>query len=491
MRIDPLARPRLATALAALALVAVALVPPASGGDGDRTSAADADAEAAPAAVAADPVPLSRLVPVTPAGQQYGYLQDTATGQRFTPRGANFVRLTSPGVPTADYHYHSTFEPGRYTTTEAENLLRAFERDGYDALRVFIDPGSVTDADTYGRPHGLGRGRSHDEPLYGPYMDNVADFVRRATTHRVRVMFSLDHVPYNKYYLDLIGYVDRPAANIDGRNLEYLHPSYVRAKEAYMGNFVAGLEERVGPELLSTVLAYGTDNEAYVVGDKAPYNRMSGTVTTLDGLTYDMSNPTQRQQSADANFVVYANRMVDAAKREDPQALVTMGAFTYGAVHKPGPQGMPTFCTSTPSTPCPTNVDYRYPARFRSLSAWSRLSFLDLHMYPANKPGINNPYTLSRNLETIEWSRVRGPVIVGEFGASKAHYNNDIIAAAYGMRDMQVDTCLRGMSGWLYWTWNAADTAALATIYTYADQRGAINGQLAPIVRPDPCRTGR
>ena len=44
------------------------------------------------------------------------------------------------------------------------------------------------------------------------------------------------------------------------------------------------------------------------------------------------------------------------------------------------------------------------------------------------------------------------------------------------------------MSGWLYWTYNAADTATLATIYTYADQGGAINGQLAPIVRPDPCR---
>jgi hypothetical protein len=203
------------------------------------------------------------------------------------------------------------------------------------------------------------------------------------------------------------------------------------------------------------VLAYETDNEAYVVGDKAPYNRMSGTVTTLDGLTYDMSDPTQRQQSADANFVVYANRMVDAVHRVDPEALVTMGAFTFGAAKKPGPQGMPTYC----STACSSAVDYRYPARFRSLSAWSRLSFLDLHIYPAHKPGINDPYTLSRNLETMEWSRIEGPVIVGEFGASKAFYGNDIRAAAYGMRDMQVDTCQRGMSGWHYWTYNAADTA--------------------------------
>ena len=428
--------------------------------------------------------PLPRLRPVTPPGQQYGYLQDVATGQRFTPRGANYVRLTTPGVPTPQYAYHSTFEPGRYTTGEAEGLMRALARDGYNAVRVFIDQGSVTDADTYGRPHGLGRGRSHDEPLYGPFMDNVADFVRRAASYGVRVMFSLDHVPQNAYYIRLIGHVDRAAANIDGRNLEYLHPSYVRAKEAYMTNFVTGLQDRIGTDLMSTVLAYETDNEAYVVGDKAPYNRMSGLVTTQDGLTYDMSDPVQRQQSADANFVVYANRMVDAVRRVDPEALVTMGAFTYGAVYKPGPQGMPVYCSSD----CRPGIDYRYPARFRSLSIWSRLSFLDLHIYPANKPGINDPYTLDRNLQTMEWNRIRGPVIVGEFGASRTFYNNDIIAAAYAMRDMQVGTCQRGMSGWLYWTYNAADTEPLRQFYTYADQRGAINGQLAPIVRPDPCR---
>jgi hypothetical protein len=487
-------RIRLFTIVAVAVLVAVAATPapasvpasapaptPAGGARGDGGVRVAASAAVGLAAI----VPLPRLRPVTPAGQQYGYLEDVSTGQRFTPRGANYVRLTTPGVPTPTYAYHSTFEPGRYTTTEAENLMSALQRDGYNAVRVFVDQGSASDADTLGRPHGLGRGMTHDEPLYGPYMDNVADFVRRATTHGVRVLFSLDHTPSNAYYVRLIGHVDRPAANIDGRNLEYLHPSYVRAKEAYMANFVTGLEARVGPALLSTVLAYETDNEAYVVGDKAPYNRMSGTVTTLDGLTYDMADPTQRQQSADANFVVYANRMVDAVRRVDPEALVTMGAFTFGAVKKPGPQGMPIYC----STSCSSTVDYRYPARFRSLSAWSRLSFLDLHIYPADKPGINDPYTLSRNLETMEWSRIKGPVIVGEFGASKAFYGNDIRAAAYGMRDMQVDTCQRGMSGWLYWTYNAADTPTLATIYTYADQGGAINGQLAPIVRPDPCRT--
>lgn len=475
MNVSPQRRYRLLMGVVALVLGTLAVVPSGSVDDGRGRPVADvATSEAI--------TPLPRLQPVTPQGQQYGHLAVASTGQRFTPRGANYVRVHP------QHGYHSTFEPGRYTTTEAENLMRALARDGYNAVRVFIDQGSVTDADTHGRPHGMGRGMSHDEPLYGPYMDNVADFVRRAATHGVRVMFSLDHVPSNAYYIRLIGHVDRVRDNIDGRNLEYLHPSYVRAKEAYMANFATGLQDGIGPELMSTVLAFGTDNEAYVVGDKAPYNRMSGEVTTLDGRTYNMADPAQRQQSADANFVVYANRMVDAVRRVDPEALVTMGAFTYGAAHKPGPQGMPVYCSGEA---CSSAVDYRYPARFRSLSAWSRLSFLDLHIYPADKPGINAPYTLSRNLETMEWGHIRGPVIVGEFGASRRHYNDDIIAAAYGMRDMQVETCQRGMSGWLYWTYNAADTEALRRIYTYADHGGAINGQLAPIVRPDPCSIRR
>lgn len=456
----------------------VGLVLVSAGGAVASTGGAAAS-ETTAASAAAEVAPLSRLRPVTPAGQQYGQLQDTATGRRFLPRGANFVRLTDD--PVLGYAYHSTFEPGRYTSGEADWLLRALRRDGYNTVRVFIDPGSITDADTHHRPHGMGRGMSHDEPFYGPYLDNVADFVRRATAQQIRVMFSLDHFPYNAYYLRIVGHVDRGAVNIDGRNLEYLHESYVRAKQTYLANFVRGLRSRVGPKLLSTVLAYQTDNEAYVVADKAPYHRMSGQVTTLDGLTYDMSDPTQRQQSADANFVVYANRMVDTVRREDPAALVTMGMFTFGAVHRPGPQGMPVYCSSN------CQGEYRYPARPRSLSIWSRLSFLDIHIYPAHKPGINDPYTLERNLQTIEWQHVRGVVVVGEFGAAKAFYHNDIIAAAYGMRDMQVATCRQGMSGWLFWTYNTGDTEVQRRFYSFADHRGAINGQLAPIVRPDPC----
>lgn len=433
-------------------------------------------------AAAAEAAPLPRLTSVTPEGEQYGHLGEVGTGKRFVPRGGNYVRLTTLDIPEP-YDHHSTFEPGRYTGAEADRELADLQANGYNSVRVFIDHGNSADADTHGKPHGIGRGMSDDSPVYAPYMDNVADFLERATAHGIRVMYSMDLFPQNAYYFGIIGDVDRPAVNMDGRNLNYLHPKYVAAKQAYMRNFAIALKARVGAETLSTVLAYQSDNEAFVVGDKAPYDKKSGTVTPLNGVTYDMSDPTERQQSADASFVEYANRMVDSVHEVDPKALVTMGMFTYGAVHKPGPQGMPVTCVDD----CSDQVDYRYPARPRSLSTHSRLSFLDIHIYPADKPGINQPYTLARNLETIEWSQVRGTVVVGEFGADKAHYKSDLNAAAAAMREMQVDTCQRGMSGWLYWTSNPADTPLLQRFFTLHEGTGEVNTQLNPKRRPDPC----
>jgi hypothetical protein len=418
---------------------------------------------------------------VAQSGSPKGYLAEPNVG-RFTPRGVNYIRLTEvfwPGGAVGSYH--STFEPGRYTPAEAERVLAALARDGYNTVRVFIDGGGA-EADLLGRPHGLGRGANHDEALYAPYMANVADFVRRGAGKGIRTLVTFERIPDNAYYDRIVGAVD-PATNIDGVNLYYLHEGHVAAKEEYLRAFVADLTRRLGPGRLGAVLAYETDNEAYVSADAAPFNRLTDTVRTADGNTYDMSSAAERQQAQDANFVSYANRMVDAVHTADPRALVTMGAFTYGAVGKPGPNGLPVHCERN----CPPTVDYRYPVRPASLTTWSRLSFLDLHVYPVDQPG-NAPYTLTHDLATIEWASVRGPVVLGEFGAFRDQYRNDIVAAAYAMRDLQVQTCAKAMSGWWFWTYDTDETADQRRLFTLLDADGAINGQLAPIVRRDPCR---
>jgi hypothetical protein len=417
---------------------------------------------------------LPRVESVTPAGQRLGYLRLAGTDTRFVPRGVNYVRLAEFELNGQPVSYHSTFEPGRYDPLEVERTLGALSHDGYNTVRVFIDPGNI-DAAEEGHPHGLGRGLGDNSAIHAPYLDNVADFVDRAARARLYVQFSLDAFPQNNYYYELVGPTDR--TQVDGHNLFYLHAGMQTAKAVYLSNFVDALRQRVGGDGLSAVLAYATDNEAFVVGDKAPFSRESGVVSTAAG-RYDMADPAGRQQAQDANLVSYAIRMRDAVHAKDPGAMVTMGTFTYHAVGKPGPAGLPVRC----DVDCRLDVDYRYPVRPHSLTHYAGLSFLDLHMYPDGRAG-----SLDRHLTSIEWHNVRGPVVLGEYGAFRHAYGEDVTRAAYAMRDLQVATCRLGLAGWLFWTWDTTETADQRRLFTLTDAGGAINGQLAPIVRGDPC----
>ncbi len=56
------------------------------------------------------------------------------------------------------------------------------------------------------------------------------------------------------------------------------------------------------------------------------------------------------------------------------------------------------------------------------------------------------------------------------------------------MRDAQIATCKLGAQGWLYWTWDTHEQLANQELFFHlSDSNGAINGQLAPVARPDPC----
>ncbi|MGW6282282.1 hypothetical protein [Kribbella sp. NPDC055071] len=425
------------------------------------------------AQIAQPRIVLPRIESYTPADGQRGYLRRADTKERFIPRGVNYIRLSTFQLDGQDRTYHSTFEPGLYDATRADAMLAQLQHDQYNTVRVFIDAGDGYQAE-HGHLHGIGRGAGDNSKYYQPYLDNVGDFVRRATQHHVYVQFSMDAFPQNDYYRNQMGPID--PTKIYGQNLYYLHPGLVKVKAEYMTNFVNGLREEVGDAGMSGVLAYASDNEAFVEGSQPPFSLTSGQVATADGLSYDMGDPAQRQQAQDANFVHYAITMANAVKEADPQALTTMGAFTYAAVGKPGPQGLPTHC----STDCNPQVDYRYPVRLASLTTWAKLPYVDLHLY-------TTPAGLQQQLNSIEWDLIKGPVVVGEYGAYKPDYDNDVIKAAYGMRDVQRATCAKGMTGWLFWTYDTTEEAVQRQFFNLADSGGAVNGTLAPIVRPDPC----
>ena len=401
-------------------------------------------------------------------------LYDSATGGTFTPRGANYVRLRQDATTGAVYH--AVFELGFYDLGAIRAFLDQMRHDGYNTARVFVDPGGPN-----GASHGVGRGTNTSDPLYAPYMANFASFVSEAAKRGVYVLPSLDHFPQTSFYWDMVARTNGPEGtpNMAGRNLSYLDKGRVAAKAEYLRRFAADLICRIGDQQANAILAYESDNEVFFEANRAPYAELSGTVKPLNGLTYDMSDFTQRQQSADASLVEYSHRIKRALLSSDPDALLAMGFFTNRAVGQTGFDGFATHC----STACDPTVDYRHPGRPLSVSIHGAADFLDLHLYPNAVP-----YDPAYDLGTLEKDGFVKPFILGELGARKPVYGGDIIRAANGMRDAQIATCQQGARGWLYWTWDTYENlASQDLIFKLTEAGGAINGLLAPIKRPDPC----
>lgn len=425
--------------------------------------------------VQAAPAPLPRIA--APRTKGRGTLVESSTGKAFRPRGFNYARLAE----SSSGWFHSTFEPGLYDAARAERTLGQLQHDGYTLVRVFIDSGSIPDAKA-GHAHGLGRGVGDRSVGYGPYLDNVADFMRRAAIHRVYVLPVLGIFPQNEYYYGLVGSVDSAQLNIESVNLMYMHEGHVKAKETYVREFVTAIRDRLGSGLMSTLLGLQFDNEATWRTDLRPFSRHTGTVRPANGIVYDMSKPADRQQAADASIVEYANRMTAAARAVDPQLLTTIGMFTHRAVDRDGPDGMQHSC----SADCGHPDLWRYPVRPAVLTAYSRLDFLDLHVYP--RLPYSKTYSLLDDLASSEWDDVQGIVLMGETGAYRDSFDGSVTQAANAMREHQVDSCRQGFSGWLFWTWDTSENDDQRRFFSASESGGAINGQLAPIVRPDPCR---
>lgn len=463
---------RLSTLTGALGGLALAMAALTGGAAAASGTGADAVGPAVADPDAVDPLP--RITASDDPANRF--LVNSETGARFVPRGNNYVRLAQ----VADRHHHATFEPGEYDPARVEAALTYMDNSGYNVARVFLDPGHPQH-NVDGQPHGLGHGNDDHSVGNAAYLDNVADFLVRAAAHGIYVLPAMDYYPFNAYYADIAATSAPQQPNLAGWNAFYLQRSRINAKAAYLQNFVLEMRERIGAPLMTTLLALQTDNEAIFEGDQKPFSLTSGQVTGPDGRSYDLAVTSRRQALGDNGMVEYANSLVAAVHEVDPDLMVTTGMFTYLAVNKTI-DGFGVHCDrSVPANACKDAWHYWYPPRPSSLDD-SDLSFLDLHLYP--EPG----KALDRNLASVEWSSVTGPVVVGEYGTRRSYHGGDVRAAALAMRDLQVATCQAGFGGWFYWTWDTDEEAVQREFVTATEQSGAVNGQLAPVVRYDPCR---
>lgn len=373
---------------------------------------------------------------------------DTGTGQKFVPRGVNFVDFKEhPSIEfafTDSVFATNTYDPAR--VTQAFEDLTAI---GYNTVRIFFDT-CGSEQHCIGNPDGQG--------LNPEYLDNMVDVMRIAARTGIRVLLTANSLP------DQGGYWERffdPAfaAGHDGferrENADWLHRGGIDAKEAFWNDLMSGLAERNAP--FEVVLGWQLTNEWWLFKDIAPLSLDEGMVEAGDGKTYDMAAPGAKEEMIVATTVHYIDRMRAVIDRYDPESLVTMGFFA------PLVEGPDWFVITEPFL---TRAD---------------LDFFDFHAYHDDSPTIDE-YAASFGMTGYESK----PIVMGETGSGHGIVPSALQAASRS-RQWYAESCQVGFDGWLNWGYYPWPDSQLGSPWTFLDSDGLLMDLLAPANHPDPC----
>jgi hypothetical protein len=381
------------------------------------------------------------------AGAERAQFILTESGKPFFVKGFNYIRLRGKnGEPGGD---HATFDADTKTTRanydprQAEAMLSTLSASGYNTVRVFIigrnpvNPGIAGDYETTGA-------------VYEPYMDNVLDFVRRATRHSIRVFptFGDGELPLNAHYRE------RPIRGKGhNKNALVLTGVGIDARVELITSFLSYIKEKA-PALLPTLLGLECQNEAYLRADAWPFTEKEGTFLAANGKTYDLSRTDQRQALMDEGYRHYHERIVAAVKAIDPEMLVAEGVFVPRAVDKDPKKHAGVWPGRT--------RDERYPPTLTAIGTGA-LDFLDVHVYHGTADPKKVPDEFRLNLGStnfftpamIEIRKTR-PVIMGEFGAFDFHEKTFAAAVENLVQVRDLANSVR-VNGMLFWTYDCQE----------------------------------
>jgi hypothetical protein len=369
-----------------------------------------------------------------------GEFYNRQTGEKFIPRGMNYVRLgPQTKMDGSSTFGHSLFDPDEYDSAKVGVDLQKMHADGYNVIRVFLSP------DTMGTVSG---------GFSSAYMDNIVDLLNQAEQNQIYVMFTQDWIPGGKY--GEILNVDC-CSTFTLMNANYLPPAGLKANKIFFQDFASSLIQMGAP--IEMIFSFQLRNEMFYDSDQPPLSFTSGVVTTANGLSYDMANLEDRQRMLEENNIFWLDTIRAGILQVDPTALVSVGLFVPHGPH-PARIGDPRLVVSEPAI-------------------WqSTMDFIDLHAYPGFE------LNLKQHLENFGMNNMQEkPIVMGEFGGEISRFSS-IFSAAQTFVDWQVESCQYGIDGWIFWTW---DLNEQPDFFNALMQDGAINGVLAPVVRPDPC----
>lgn len=367
-----------------------------------------------------------------------GEFYEKQTGEKFVPRGANYVF-----VPQGNGHTNLLLREGIYDPQRTRADFAKLVDLGYTTVRVFLDQcnqgqGCIGDSDNVG--------------LNPAYLDNIADMMSAGREAGIYILFTSNDLPDQGGYSEEAN--SASGATFAGyRNSYYLTPQAISATRRYWRDLLTGLVERNAA--FDAVLGWQLLNEQWMFIDQPPLSLTSGLVETTTG-TYDMSDPDQKTQMVSDGIVHYIAQMKEEILIHDPTALVTMGFFV-------------------PEISAPD-----WYVETASLLERSDLDFFDFHGYPGGPSFTEH----AEHFGMIEYDAK--PIILGEYGAFR-HIYSEADSAARAITQWASESCQYGFDGWLYWTYYPANANIGDRTWGLVDNDDYMLNLFAPVNQPDIC----
>ncbi len=390
--------------------------------------------------------PLAHRIGVR-VGADQGEFYDTVTGETFVPRGVNFIDWQAVGGGYYDY-------PFRVDSYDAERIrthFHALALRGYNTVRIFFDHCN-TGAQCINNPNGNG--------LNPAYIDNIVETMHIAGEEGIYLILTSNDLPDEGGYWDISN--QGANAQFEGyRNAHYLTEPGVRSAKIYWEDLMQAFTERNAPT--EVILGWSLLNEQWFFKNSPPLALNSGTVTTANGQTYDLSDPDQKRMMLVEGIAYYINAVNGVIRSYDPDTLITTGFFA-------------------PQFPNETHIGGDWYVDTALLFDLTTLDFYDFHAYPG---GDIDVIAQAENFGMPD--HPEKPVIMGEVGAFK-HIYADTSSAARVLTDWIVTSCTAGFDGWLFWDYfGAPDVIDDAAWGMVADDNFLLD-VFAPNNQPDACQ---
>ena len=374
---------------------------------------------------------------------------DMVTGERFTPRGVNYLEFSDvPGVGAEDW----LLATGRFNPDAIRNAFQLLKGSyQYNTVRIFFDH-CDSGEQCITQPGVPG--------LNPAYLDNLAQLIQIAAEEGIYLILTSNDLPDSSIYNDLAQRETGP--DMYGyRNVHLLTGSGAEAARRYWEDLLTGLNERGAP--LSAVLGWSLLNEEWVFANEPPLSLDEGEVTVSTGRSYDMADPAQKREMVADALVEYSRVLRDQIQALDPGALVTMGFFV-------------------PGFPNETSIGEGWYVDTASLLERAPLDFFDFHAYPASDISLAQH---AENFGLADGFEAK-PVIMGEVGAFGDRFSS-ADTAALRLMDWVAESCAYGFDGWLFWDYYGPSVPGDPAMIGLLAENGFPLFSLSPLVQPDAC----